>query len=115
MHSAGAAALTQRVVIERVRADMPARWASNHESPLALLEYGGYCSGGAALDARRWWRRFPPHRHENGLHDQSPLVWPSGFPGVIRRACRTTAPAAVMAITKWSIDEASVPRRYRVP
>jgi len=51
---------------------MPARWASNHESPLALLEYGGYGSGGAALNARRWRRRFVPQRHENGFHNQSP-------------------------------------------
>jgi hypothetical protein len=73
-------ALTQRVVIERVGVDMPARWASNYESPLALLEYGGYCSGGAALNARRWRRRFPPHRHENGLHDQSPWFGRGDFP-----------------------------------
>jgi hypothetical protein len=44
IHSAVAPALTQRVVIERVRVDMPARWASNYESPLALLEFGGYCA-----------------------------------------------------------------------
>jgi hypothetical protein len=80
IHSAVAPALTQRVVIERVGVDMPARWASNYESPLALLEYGGYCSGGAALNARRWRRRFPPHRHENGLHDQSPWFGRGDFP-----------------------------------
>jgi hypothetical protein len=28
-------------IIERVRTGAPARWASNHENPLALLECGG--------------------------------------------------------------------------
>jgi hypothetical protein len=43
-------------IIERVRTGTPARWAPNHEIPLALLECGGYDSRGAALNARRrWW------------------------------------------------------------
>ena len=92
--------LAQRVVIERVRVGMPARWASNHESPLALLEYGGYGSGGAALNARRWRRRFVPQRHENGFHNQSPWFGRGDFPASSRAACRTTAPRDVMAITK---------------
>jgi hypothetical protein len=100
IHSAVAPALTQRVVIERVGVDMPARWASNYESPLALLEYGGYCSGGAALNARRWRRRFVPQRHENGFHNQSPWFGRGDFPASSRAACRTTAPRDVMAITK---------------
>jgi hypothetical protein len=41
------------VIIERVGAGTPARWASNHENALAFLECRGYDSRGAALNARR--------------------------------------------------------------
>jgi hypothetical protein len=47
------AAPASGAIIERVRTGASARWASNHESPLALLECGGYDSRGAALNARR--------------------------------------------------------------
>ena len=43
-------------IVERVRTGTPACWASNNESPLAVLECGLYDGRGAALYARRrWW------------------------------------------------------------
>ncbi len=45
--------LASGAIIERVRTGTPARWASNHENPLALVKCGGYDSHGAALSAGR--------------------------------------------------------------
>jgi hypothetical protein len=102
-HSAVAAALAQRVVIERVRVDMPARWTSNHESPLALLEYGVYCSGGAALNARRWRRRFPPHRHENGLHEAR-----RSHAGSVRSDLARPSPGALSHRLDWPTNPSGI-------
>ena len=38
--------LASGAIIERVRTGTPARWASNHENPLALVKCGGYDSRG---------------------------------------------------------------------
>ena len=64
-------------MIERVGPGTPARRASNRENALAPLEYRGYDSCGAALNARRRWWLLEWQRHEEWLpsdrreHDRS--------------------------------------------